>query len=131
MKFKKITRERNMGHIQSYQKFFKCFINRNMLMFVVVLFLYGTTHAGEEAKMEEKECKQLHYRTKCEKVLKASIDIDKWSYLGFPSVLQVDSTTILISYKRGEAHGGDPGAKLEMMRYDVKSEKIIETKIIG
>lgn len=96
-----------------------------------MFFLFSTTNAGEQSKEEEKECKQLHYRTKYEKVLRASVDLDQWSYLAFPSVLQIDPSTVLISYKRGESHGGDPGAKLEMMRYDALAEKIIETRIIG
>lgn len=80
---------------------------------------------------EEKEESELKYRTKYEKVLKASEDLDKYSYLAFPSVLQIDSSMILISYKRGEAHGGDPGAKLEIMKYDVINEMEIESQIIG
>ncbi|WP_372934997.1 sialidase family protein [Mariniphaga sediminis] len=131
MKYKNLQKERNTKEIKNNQKLFKCFTNKNMLMFFVMLFLYGTTIAGEETKEKEKKCRQLHYRAKYEKVLRASVDLDQWSYLAFPSVLQIDPSTVLISYKRGEAHGGDPGAKLEMMRYDALNEKEIETKIIG
>ncbi len=130
MKFKNLQKENNTGHFQGCKKLL-CFVNKIMLMFVVMLVLCTTTNAGEGITEEEKECKQIHYRTKYEKVLRASMDLDQWSYLAFPSVLQIDSSTVLISYKRGETHGGDPGAKLEMMRYDALAEKIIETRIIG
>lgn len=115
---------------QEHQDFSRIIIN--YIFFLIVFINYpNVLNSMDNSHEENKECIQLKYRTKYEKVLRASKDLDKYSYLAFPSILQIDSSMILISYKRGEAHGGDPGAKLEMMKYDIENEKEIECKIIG
>jgi len=116
--------------VHSHHTMIKIIIN-NIVMSIILIILPNTLTAMENLSEKDKECIQLKYRTKYEKVLKASEDLDRWSYLAFPSVLQINPSTVLISYKRGEAHGGDPGAKLEIMKYDVIKEKELETKIIG
>ncbi len=102
-----------------------------MILLILLVVFPGTVSATHHSNKKKEECVQLKYRTKYEKVLRASEDLDQWSYLAFPSVLHITPSTILISYKRGQAHGGDPGAKLEIMRYDIINEKEIETRIIG
>lgn len=113
----------------------KCGIHNSQTMIkiftTIFILLPGMLTAAESISEKDKDCIQLKYRTKYEKVLRASEDLDEWSYLAFPSVLQIDPSTVLISYKRGESHGADPGAKLEIMKYDVIQEKEIYTKIIG
>lgn len=104
---------------------------KTIIMLLAMSMFMGTMSATEKPTKENKECVQLRYRTKYTQVLRASMDLEQWSYLAFPSVLQVNPSTILISYKRGEAHWGDTGAKLELMRYDVRTENVVETKIIG
>ena len=122
-------KENKVWHVQICQKLVKSFNIKTILIAVPILL--STTTAMEETTRENNECVQLRYRTKYEKVLRASIDLQDWAYLAFPSVLQVNPSTILISYKRGKAHARDTGAKLEMMRYDALSGTEIETKIIG
>jgi len=100
-------------------------------MSIIFIILPHTLAAMGGLSEKDKECIQIKYRTKYEKVLRASEDLEQWSYLAFPSVVQIDPSTVLISYKRGKAHGGDPGAKLEVMKYDVIKEKELYTKIIG
>ena len=85
---------------------------------------------GAPAAVKE-EPARLQYSSKRREVLRASKDLHQRPYLAFPSVLRADPSTVLISYKRGRAHGGDPGARLEMMRYDVPSGRVVETKTIG
>ncbi|MGI6573867.1 MAG: hypothetical protein ACOX19_10810 [Fermentimonas sp.] len=99
--------------------------------FLNIFISYSHPVSIKQDSIKNEKCIQLKYRTKCEKVLKASEDLEQWPYLAFPSVLQIDPSTILISYKRGEAHGGDPGAKLEVMKYDVIKEKELYTRIVG
>lgn len=106
------------------------FTNKIIVLIIFIVFPF-MADAKQNPNEKKEECVQLKYRTKYEKVLKASEDLDRWSYLAFPSVLQIDPSTVLISYKRGEAHSGDPGAKLEIMKYDVIKEMELDTKIIG
>ncbi|HAH44703.1 MAG TPA: exo-alpha-sialidase [Planctomycetaceae bacterium] len=53
------------------------------------------------------------------------------SYLAFPAVLRLNPQEILISYKRGRRHSSDPGAVLEMVRFNTETNQITERKIIG
>ncbi|EDL60187.1 hypothetical protein PM8797T_20598 [Gimesia maris DSM 8797] len=53
------------------------------------------------------------------------------SYLAFPAVLRLNSKEILISYKRGRRHSSDPGAVLEMVRFDTGTNEITERRVIG
>lgn len=105
--------------------------NISIILLILLVVFPGTVSAMHHSNKKKGECVRLKYKTKYEKVLRASEDLNQWSYLAFPSVLQINPSTILISYKRGQAHGGDPGAKLEIMRYDIINEKEIETRIIG
>ena len=53
------------------------------------------------------------------------------SYLAFPAILRRNPQEILISYKRGRSHANDPGAVLEMIRFNTETNQIIERKILG
>lgn len=105
--------------------------NISIILLILLVVFPGTVSAMHHSNKKKGECVRLKYKTKYEKVLRASEDLNQWSYLAFPSVLHITPSTILISYKPGQAHGGDPGAKLEIMRYDIINEKEIETRIIG
>jgi len=118
------------NYVKNRFEIMEIFTNKIIVLIIFIVFPF-MADAKQNPNEKKEECVQLKYRTKYEKVLKASEDLDRWSYLAFPSVLQIDPSTILISYKRGEAHGGDPGAKLEIMRYDVIKEKVLDTKVIG
>ncbi|MCB1124697.1 MAG: glycoside hydrolase, partial [Verrucomicrobiae bacterium] len=50
-------------------------------------------------------------------------------YLGFPAIVSSGKDEILLSYKRGTDHGWDPGAVLEIVRFDLHSGKIIQKPI--
>ena len=51
-------------------------------------------------------------------------------YLAFPAVLDLGKD-ILVSYKRGRSHAGDPDAVLEMMRIDGKTGRGHEPKTLA
>lgn len=53
------------------------------------------------------------------------------SYLAFPAVLRLNPQEILISYKRGRRHASDPGAVLEMVRFNTGTNQITQRKVIG
>ena len=40
-------------------------------------------------------------------------------YLGFPAIVPSGENEIMLSYKRGTDHGWDPGAQLEITRFDL------------
>jgi len=109
----------------------RCLIGKRAIGLLSLSVLTTTLAATGAPAAEEEEPARLEYSSKRREVLRASKDLDHRPYLAFPSVLRLDPTTVLISYKRGRAHGGDPGAQLEMMRYDVPSGRVVETKIIG
>jgi len=50
-------------------------------------------------------------------------------YLGFPAIVPSGENQIMLSYKRGLDHGWDPGAVLEIVRFDLKSGKAIQKPI--
>lgn len=116
--------------MNNYLKVMNTFANKTAVLVFFIAFSC-MANAKQNPNENKEGCIQLKYRTKCEKVLKASEDLEQWSYLAFPSVLQIAPSTVLISYKRGKAHGGDSGAKLEVIKYDVIKEKELYTKIIG
>ncbi len=53
------------------------------------------------------------------------------AYLAFPAVLQLSPQELLISYKRGRSHASDPGAVLEMIRFNTETAQVTQRKIIG
>ena len=50
-------------------------------------------------------------------------------YLGFPAIAPSGDNEIMLSYKRGTDHGWDPGAVLEIVRFDLKSGRAIQAPI--
>ncbi|MBH54275.1 MAG: hypothetical protein CMI18_08000 [Opitutaceae bacterium] len=50
-------------------------------------------------------------------------------YLAFPAIVPSGKNEILLSYKRGRAHGRDPGARLEIIRFDLESGRAIQDPI--
>ena len=50
-------------------------------------------------------------------------------YLAFPAILPSGENEIMLSYKRGRAHGRDTGAQLEIIRMDLISGQIIQDPI--
>jgi hypothetical protein len=50
-------------------------------------------------------------------------------YLGFPAIVPSGDNEIMLSYKRGTDHGWDPGAQLEITRFNLKSGRAIQKPI--
>ena len=50
-------------------------------------------------------------------------------YLAFPAIVPSGDNEIMLSYKRGKAHGRDPGAQLEIVRFDLTTGQIIQDPI--
>ncbi|HWL07289.1 MAG TPA: sialidase family protein [Planctomicrobium sp.] len=53
------------------------------------------------------------------------------AYISFPAVVPVNESTLLISYKRGRSHASDPGAPLEVIRFNTTSNQVEWRGIIG
>jgi len=56
---------------------------------------------------------------------------NEYPYLAFPSLYRLDDREVLISYKRGRAHATDPGARLEMARFDAVEQRVLEVRTIA
>ncbi len=50
-------------------------------------------------------------------------------YLAFPAIAPSGDHQIMLSYKRGNSHARDPGAKLEIIRFDLQSGRPIQDPI--
>jgi hypothetical protein len=50
-------------------------------------------------------------------------------YLAFPAIVPSGENEIMLSYKRGTDHGWDPGAQLEIIRFDLESGRTIQDPI--
>lgn len=50
-------------------------------------------------------------------------------YLGFPAIVSSGENEIMLSYKRGTDHAWDPGAQLEIIRFDLKNGRRIQKPI--
>ena len=50
-------------------------------------------------------------------------------YLGFPAIAPSGQNENMLSYKRGTDHGWDPGAVLEIIRFDLESGQAIQDPI--
>lgn len=55
--------------------------------------------------------------------------MEEQDYLAFPAIIESGENEILLSYKRGQKHGWDPGAVLEIVRLDLRSGQIIQNPI--
>jgi hypothetical protein len=53
------------------------------------------------------------------------------AYLAFPDIVRVGPQNLLISYKRGRSHANDPGAMLEVLRFNTSSRQIVSRKVLG
>jgi len=56
-----------------------------------------------------------------EETLVSYRDTGAKDYLAFPAIVALDNNEIMISYKRGRQHARDPGAELEIIRFDLAS----------
>lgn len=98
------------------------------IMTVIPLLLAIVTSApGEEIQPERPQYKQ-------EQIILNPDDFsasDEKAYLAFPAVVRLNDQEVLISYKRGQHHGRDINAVLEVVRFNTKTNRIIERKKLG
>src|SRR5699024_11027796 len=69
------------------------------------------------------------YHTK--QILVDPDDEEDLSYLGFPSLLRLDKDHILISFKRGNSHGGGHKAVIDMLHFNTENNQIMDQKTIA
>ncbi len=68
-----------------------------------------------------------HYRI--EETLVSYRDSGPNDYLAFPAIIPSGDNQIMLSYKRGKSHARDPGAELEIIRFDLESGEAIQDTI--
>ena len=56
---------------------------------------------------------------------------DEMAYLAFPALVRVGDEEILVSYKRGRSHARDPGAVLEVIRFDTQTNQVTWRGVVG
>ncbi len=52
-------------------------------------------------------------------------------YLAFPTLVRIDDRNVLISYKRGRSHALDPGAVLEIVRFNTRTKEVGAREVLG
>lgn len=56
---------------------------------------------------------------------------DEQPYLAFPTLVRIDDRNVLISYKRGRSHALDPGAVLEIVRFNAHTKEVGAREVLG
>ena len=80
------------------------------------------------------ELKPVRPDYKREQILVDSAKLEaagEMAYLAFPDLVWVDKEHILVSYKRGRSHALDPGAVLEAIRFNTRTESVVWRRVLG
>ncbi|RKX34050.1 MAG: exo-alpha-sialidase [Verrucomicrobia bacterium] len=80
----------------------------------------------DEKLPEVDELDPLIPKIKTQQILVESKELSGKQYLGFPCLIRVSDSEILISFKRGTDHGSDGEADLELVRFDTVANRVIE-----
>ncbi|MSU72694.1 MAG: exo-alpha-sialidase [Opitutus sp.] len=64
-------------------------------------------------------------------VIAASADAGGSAYLAFPAILRTGPDEVLMSFKHGAKHGGDPEADLELVRFDTARHVITQRQVVA
>ncbi len=97
---------------------------------VALLLTIGGSLLGQLAQGVEPEFPQ----SRQEQTVLAADDFTRrgeMDYLAFPALIRTAPNEVLISYKRGRGHAVDPGALLEAIRFNTKSNQVEERKVLG
>ncbi|MGE0760652.1 MAG: exo-alpha-sialidase [Pirellulaceae bacterium] len=84
--------------------------------FVAVQAFVGLVAGADDSAVSRREPK-FHQR----QVLVTADPQSDWRYLAFPALID-RGDEVLVSYKRGRSHAGDPGSTLELLRLDERLE---------
>ncbi len=91
-----------------------------------LLFVAASTFAGE-LEMVVPEQKNEQTLIDSEQLAGAGEE----AYLAFPTIVRLDERDILVSYKRGRSHALDPGAKLEVTRFNTQTHEVGKRQVVG
>lgn len=97
---------------------------------IALLLVIGGNCLGQFAEGAEPEFPT----SRQEQTILAADDFSRrgeMAYLAFPDLIRTAADEILISYKRGRRHGADPGALLEVVRFNTKSNQVEEREVVG
>ena len=89
----------------------------------VLLLIPLTQLKGDDGPAAVVERRPVHHKLQ---VLVSSAELADWRYLAFPALLDLGDE-VLVSFKRGRAHGADPGATLELVRLDPATGRSLRT----
>lgn len=70
-------------------------------------------------------------RTKILQVILSHQDVTENQYLAFPALVRLNKEEVLITFKRGTAHGNDFQADCDLIRFNTGTNKIMEHRTIG
>lgn len=76
------------------------------------------------------EVTQLTPGHRAERVLVPTDSFQERHYLAFPALLDTGDE-VLVSFKRGSAHGGDGGAVIDSLRLDKASDRIVSFQVVA
>ncbi len=70
-------------------------------------------------------------KTKTLQIIMSHAEAGKKPYLSFPCVIRLNEQEVLITYKRGTAHGSDTEADCDAVRFNTLTNKIVSHTTLG
>jgi hypothetical protein len=70
-------------------------------------------------------------KTKVSQLVVSHKEVGEKPYLSFPCLTRINDQEVLITFKRGTSHGGDAEADADMVRFNTKTNKVLEHKTLG
>lgn len=70
-------------------------------------------------------------KTKVSQLVVSHKEVGEKPYLSFPCLTRINDKEVLITFKRGTSHGGDPEADADLVRFNTVTNNVLEHKTLG
>jgi hypothetical protein len=84
---------------------------------------------AQDAKIKSPEL--ITPKTKVSQMVVSHKEVGQKPYLSFPTLTRVNDQEVLITFKRGTSHGGDPEANSDLLRFNTVTNQVLEHKTLG
>jgi hypothetical protein len=70
-------------------------------------------------------------KTKVSQNVLSHKEVGQKPYLSFPCLVRLNEQEVLVTFKRGTSHGGDPEADSDLIRFNTVTNRVLEHKTLG
>lgn len=109
-------------------------MNRNFtilaLIPVLLVSCFATPLLGQTSDPDDTS-RIILPRTKISGMVLSHLDVKEKRYLAFPVLTRLNKDELLITFKRGTAHGNDNQADCDLLRYHTGKNEVMEHRTIG